>query len=68
MGNAQSETGQYGGMAPGARMRLPMPEPEELEKQFNKVLVSFYFEHACWFMPICDQLGTALHFLIGSEV
>lgn len=40
MGNVQSENSQYGGMAPGTRMRLPMPEAEELEKQFNKVLVS----------------------------
>jgi len=38
MGNVQSENSQYGGMAPGTRMRLPMPEAEELEKQFNKVL------------------------------
>lgn len=39
MGNAQSEN-HRGDMAPGTRMRLPMPEPEELEKKFNKVLVS----------------------------
>lgn len=41
MGNAQSESHSYGDMALGtARMRLPMPDPEELEKKFNKVLVS----------------------------
>lgn len=38
MGNAASDNS--GGMAGGARMRLPMPEPEELEKKFNRVLVS----------------------------
>ena len=68
MGNAQSETGQYGGMAAGARMRLPMPEPEELEKQFNKVLVSFDLEHAFQLMPTCDQSEITLYFLIWSEV
>ncbi|XP_067928445.1 formin-like protein isoform X2 [Watersipora subatra] len=36
MGNAHSEDQRN--MASSARMRLPMPEPEELEKKFNKVL------------------------------
>lgn len=41
MGNAQSESHSYGGdMKSSVKMRLPLPEKEELETRFNKVLVS----------------------------
>lgn len=55
MGNAHSESGSN--MAGGARLRLPMPEPEELEKKFNKVLVS---------LSACHSLGR-LGFMAGSN-
>lgn len=51
MGNAQSESQAYGDMKSSMKMRLPLPEKEELEARFNKVLVSPYVIYS--HRPIC---------------
>lgn len=39
MGNSHSDRDGHD-MGPSMKMRLPLPEKDELEKRFNKVLVS----------------------------
>lgn len=39
MGNATSNSNLAYEMKSSTKMRLPLPEKEELEKRFNKVLV-----------------------------